>query len=71
MDAGQTSNRNSDKVETRRRVSPSQVDFAMKKVQQFFMFHEHEDIDETSSPESQTTDEQWANFIEQFYAASQ
>ena len=55
----------------RKKVPSSCIEFALKKVEQFTLSRDHEDIDLGAEPQSVTTDEQWIQFIDQFYAASQ
>ena len=55
----------------KRKVSSNFVEFALKKVQQYNLSHDHGDIDRKSDPESETNEDQWNEFIEEFYAAAQ
>ncbi len=52
-------------------VPSSCIEFALAKVNDFTLSREHEDIDINENPQMDTSDEQWTQFIEQFYAASQ
>ena len=55
----------------RKKVPSSCLEFALKKVEQFTLSRDHEDIDPGAETQNVTTDEQWTQFIDQFYAASQ
>lgn len=59
------------KISSIKKVPSSFLEFALNKVEQFALAHDHEDIDITLNIQNETTDEQWTQFIEQFYAASQ
>jgi hypothetical protein len=59
------------KVSSAKKVPSSFVEFALNKVEQFTSARDHEDIDISLKSETDPTDEQWTQFIEQFYAASQ
>ncbi|CAF5165216.1 unnamed protein product, partial [Rotaria magnacalcarata] len=58
------------KIPTTKKVPSSYLEFALKKVEQYTLACDHEDIDISLNLQNDTTDEQWAQFIEQFYAAS-
>ncbi|CAF3201071.1 unnamed protein product [Rotaria socialis] len=58
------------KIPTTKKVPSSYLEFALKKVEQYALACDHEDIDISLNLQNDTTDEQWAQFIEQFYAAS-
>ena len=65
---------NADKSDVGQRmplVPSSFVDFALQKVEQHASACDHDDIDIHLSARDESTDEQWTQFIEQFYAASQ
>ncbi|CAF1010009.1 unnamed protein product [Adineta ricciae] len=51
-------------------VPSSFIEFALNKVEQFTAARNHEDIDIKLASQKASTDEQWTQFIEQFYAAS-
>lgn len=55
----------------RKKVPSTCIEFALKKVEQFTLARDHEDIDPTADAQISTTDEQWTQFIDQFYSASQ
>lgn len=59
------------KIPSSKKVSSSYIEFALNKVEQFTSACDHEDIDINLNLQNETTDEQWTQFIEQFYAASQ
>ena len=61
----------SGKLSPKKRVSSSYIEFALKKVEGFTLARDHEDIDTPADPQLETTDEQWTQFIDQFYSASQ
>jgi hypothetical protein len=54
-----------------KKVSSSFLEFALNNVEQFTLARDHEDIDINLSAQNDITDDQWTQFIEQFYAASQ
>jgi hypothetical protein len=54
-----------------KKVPSSFIEFALNKVEQFTLACDHEDIDINLNAQHETTDEQWTQFIEQFYAAAQ
>jgi len=54
-----------------KKVSLAMIEFALSKVTDFTLARDHEDIDINPSAQIDSSDEQWAQFIEQFYAASQ
>jgi len=55
---------------TIKKVLASTIEFALNKVNDFTLARDHEDIDISSDAQTETTDEQWTQFIEQFYLAS-
>jgi len=59
------------KIPSTKKVPSSFLEFALNNVQQFTLARDHEDIDINLNAQKETTDEQWTQFIEQFYAASQ
>lgn len=59
------------KLSPLKKVPSSYLEFALSKVEQFTLARDHEDIDIHLNTQNETTDEQWTQFIEQFYAASQ
>jgi hypothetical protein len=59
------------KIPTSRKVPASNLEFALNKVEQFTLARDHEDIDVNLNNQDETTDEQWTQFIDQFYAAAQ
>ncbi|UJR08277.1 hypothetical protein I4U23_012549 [Adineta vaga] len=52
------------------KVPSTSIEFALNKVEQFTSARDHEDIDIKLASQKNSTDEQWKQFIEQFYAAS-
>ena len=54
-----------------KKVLASTIEFALNKVNEFTLARDHEDIDLSPESQTETTDEQWTQFIEQFYLASQ
>ncbi|CAF3458715.1 unnamed protein product [Rotaria sp. Silwood1] len=58
------------KISSTKKVPSSFIEFALNKVEQFTLSCDHEDIDVNLNSQNDTTDEQWTQFIEQFYAAS-
>jgi len=54
-----------------KKVPLSSIEFALNKVIDYTLARDHEDIDINPSTQIDSTDEQWTQFIEQFYAASQ
>jgi hypothetical protein len=59
------------KIPSTKKVPSSFIEFALNNVEQFTLARDHEDIDLNLTLQNETTDEQWTQFIEQFYAASQ
>ena len=59
------------KTSSTRKVPSSYIEFALNKVNNYILARDHEDIDMTSDMQTDSSDEQWAQFIEEFYAASQ
>ena len=59
------------RIPSNKKVPASFIEFALHKVEQYNLARDHEDIDIHISAQDETTDEQWTQFIEQFYAASQ
>ena len=59
------------KISSTKKVPSSFVEFALNHVEEFTSARDHEDIDRNLNLETDSTDEQWTQFIEQFYAASQ
>jgi hypothetical protein len=47
------------------------IEFALNKVIDYTLARDHEDIDIKPSAQIDSSDEQWTQFIEQFYFASQ
>jgi hypothetical protein len=62
---------NNGKNTSTKKVPLSAIEFALTKATDFVLSREHEDIDINQSTQAESTDEQWTQFIEQFYAASQ
>ncbi|CAF1150656.1 unnamed protein product [Rotaria sordida] len=58
------------KILSTKKVSSSFIEFALNQVEQFTLSCNHEDIDINLNAQNNITDEQWTQFIEQFYAAS-
>lgn len=54
-----------------KKVPLSFIEFALTKVIDYTLAREHEDIDINPSSQVDSSDEQWTQFIDQFYAASQ
>lgn len=54
-----------------KKVPSSAIDFALNKVNDYTLARDHEDIDISADLHAEPTDEQWTQFIEQFYLASQ
>ena len=54
-----------------KKVPLSSIEFALNKVTDFVLSREHEDIDININAQNESSDEQWTQFIEQFYTASQ
>lgn len=54
-----------------KKVPSSAIEFALKKANEYILSRDHEDIDMALETQVETTDEQWTQFIEQFYLASQ
>jgi len=52
-------------------VPSSFIEFALNKVTDYTLARDHEDIDINLNTQTDSSDEQWTQFIEQFYAASQ
>jgi len=59
------------KISSIKKVPSSFIEFALNNVEQFTLARDHEDIDININAQKDTTDEQWTQFMEQFYAASQ
>jgi hypothetical protein len=59
------------KMPSIKKVPSSNIEFALNKVEQFTLARDHEDIDINLNIQEEPTDEQWTQFIEQFYAAAQ
>jgi hypothetical protein len=59
------------KTASMKKVPLSSIEFALAKVTDYTLSRDHEDIDINQDTQNETTDEQWTQFIEQFYAASQ
>ena len=59
------------KISSTKLVPLSFIEFALNKVNYYTLGREHEDIDINENAQTDTSDEQWTQFIEQFYAASQ
>lgn len=59
------------KIPSNKKVPDSFIEFALTKVEQYNLARDHEDIDIHLNVQNETTDEEWTQFIEQFYAASQ
>lgn len=62
---------NNGKNTSTKKVPLSAIEFALNKVTDFVLSREHEDIDINQSAQAESSDEQWTQFIEQFYTASQ
>ena len=73
MPPGQLSSKsfNGKTSSTTKKVASSYIEFALNKVNYYILACDHEDIDMSSDVQTDSSDEQWAQFIEQFYAASQ
>jgi hypothetical protein len=54
-----------------KKVPLSFIQFALSKVNDYTLARDHEDIDINSTIQADPSDEQWTQFIDQFYAASQ
>jgi hypothetical protein len=54
-----------------KKVPLSFIEFALNKVNDYTLARDHEDIDINLNLQIESSDEQWTQFIEQFYAASQ
>ena len=54
-----------------KKVLSTTIEFALNKVNEYTLARDHEDIDMSPDLQTETTDEQWTQFIEQFYLASQ
>lgn len=54
-----------------KKVPSSFIEFALNKVTDYTLSRDHEDIDLNINAQIDSSDEQWTQFIEQFYAASQ
>ena len=59
------------KLTANKKVPVSAIDFALTKVNNYTLARDHEDIDISLDVQGEPTDEQWTQFIEQFYLASQ
>ncbi len=72
MPPGQLSTKSvNGKNSSTKKVPLSSIEFALNKVTDFTLARDHEDIDINLTTQVDTSDEQWTQFIEQFYAASQ
>jgi len=54
-----------------KKVPLSFIEFALNKATDYTLARDHEDIDINLNAQVDSSDEQWTQFIEQFYAASQ
>jgi hypothetical protein len=54
-----------------KKVPLSYIEFALNKVTDYILARDHEDIDINPGAQIDSSDDQWTQFIEQFYAASQ
>jgi len=59
------------KLSSTKKVPLSSIEFALNKVTDYTLARDHEDIDINLSTQIDSSDEQWTQFIEQFYTASQ
>lgn len=59
------------KNQTAKKVPSSTIEFALNKVNHYTLSRDHDDIDMVVDTSIEPTDEQWTQFIEQFYLASQ
>lgn len=71
MPPGQLSSKPSNGKISAKKVPELFIEFALNKVNHYTLSREHEDIDMSPDDYIDPTDEQWSQFIEQFYAASQ
>jgi hypothetical protein len=54
-----------------KKVPSTAIEFALNKVNDYTLARDHEDIDISADLHAEPTDEQWTQFIDQFYLASQ
>jgi len=59
------------KISSTKKVPLSFIEFALNRVTDYTLARDHEDIDISLGAQIDSSDEQWTQFIEQFYAASQ
>ncbi|CAF0803535.1 unnamed protein product [Rotaria sordida] len=71
MPPGQLLSKNfNGKISSIKKVPLSFIEFALNKVNQYTLSRDHEDIDINVNLQLDPSDEQWTQFIEQFYTAS-
>ncbi|CAF2430806.1 unnamed protein product [Rotaria sp. Silwood2] len=71
MPPGQLSSKSfNGKTSLTKKVPLSFIEFALNKVNHYTLSRDHEDIDINANLQLDPSDEQWTQFIEQFYAAS-
>ena len=54
-----------------KKVPSSAIEFALTRVNNFTLFRQHEDIDTSPDLSGEPNEEQWSQFIDQFYLVSQ
>ena len=59
------------KASNAKKVPSTAIEFALNKVNDYTLARDHEDIDISADLHAEPTDEQWTQFIDQFYLASQ
>jgi hypothetical protein len=59
------------KISSTKKVPLTFIEFALNQANQYTLARDHEDIDINSTIQADPSDEQWTQFIDQFYAASQ
>ena len=57
------------RIPSTKKIPSSFIEFALNKVEQYVLALDHEDIDINIDLQNDPTDEEWTNFLEQFYAA--
>lgn len=71
MPPGQLSSKPLNGKSSTKKVPLFFIEFALSKVNHYALSRDHEDIDMSVTEHIEPSDEQWTQFIEQFYAASQ
>jgi hypothetical protein len=61
----------SNKIGTTKKVLSTAIEFALNQVIDYTLARNHEDIDISNDACPEPSDEEWTQFIEQFYSASQ